>query len=86
VPIETSYIAAVRDLGFTVKDQSKWMNGVAVQATASQISQLAALSFVRAVESFIKHPGAVPVQKKTNKFDEFNRTVGKTEFNYGQGL
>ena len=85
-PIEPSYIAAVRDLGFTVKDQSKWMNGVAVQATASQISQLAALSFVQAVESFIKHPGAVPVRKKTNKFDEFNRTAGKTEFNYGQGL
>ncbi len=33
-PVEATYIQNVESLGFTVKDYSKWMNGVAVNATA----------------------------------------------------
>ena len=39
-PLEQSYIQNVRNLGFTVTDYSKWMNGVAVNATPSQIITL----------------------------------------------
>ena len=86
-PIEPSYIQNIRNLGFTVTDYSKWMNGVAVNATAAQITQLQGLSYVQAVERFIKHPtGGKPAAQKVNKFDLFNSTVGKTDFNYGTGL
>lgn len=86
-PIEASYIQNVRDLGYVVTDYSKWLNGVAVNATAAQIMQLQTLSFVQSVERFIKHPnGGKNDGKKVNKFDEFNNTIGKTDFNYGTGL
>ena len=86
-PIEPTYIQNIRNLGFTVTDYSKWMNGVAVNATPTQITQLQALSYVQAVESFIKHPaGGKPAAESVNKFDVFNNTVGKTDFNYGSGL
>ena len=86
-PIEQSYIQNITNLGFTVKDYSKWMNGVAVNATPEQIAQLQTQSYVMSVERFIKHPEGGKVSgKKVNKFEEFNNTLGKTTFNYGSGL
>lgn len=86
-PIETSYIQNVQNLGFVVKDYSKWMNGVAVNATSAQIAILQQQPYVQMVERFIKHPsgGKMTPEKMTNKFDEFNKSV-LTEFNYGTGL
>ncbi|QOW10298.1 T9SS type A sorting domain-containing protein [Kaistella flava (ex Peng et al. 2021)] len=86
-PIEPTYIQNVKNLGFTVKDYSKWMNGVAVNATTAQILNLQSQPYVQSVESFIKHPpGGKSEIKKVNKFEEFNNTLGKTNFNYGSGL
>lgn len=86
-PIEPTYIQNITNLGFTVTDYSKWMNGVAVNATSAQIAQLQNQTYVLSVERFIKHgkKGAGD-DKKVNKFEEFNNTAGKTEFNYGTGL
>ena len=85
-PIENSYIQNIRNLGFTVTDYSKWMNGVAVNATLAQITQLESQPYVNSVERFIKHGGKQAPTIKRNKFEEFNNALGKTEFNYGQGL
>ena len=74
-PIEPTYIQNITNLGFTVNDYSKWMNGVAVNATPAQITTLESQQYVQAVERFIKHPdgGKIPI-KKVNKFEEFNNT------------
>ena len=87
-PLEQSYVQNIRNLGFTVTDYSKWMNGVAVNATPAQITTLQAQTYVQSVERFIKHPagGGKTDIKKVNKFEEFNNTIGKTDFNYGAGL
>ncbi len=85
-PIEQSYIQNIANLGFVVKDYSKWMNGVAVNATATQITQLESQTYVASVESFIKNGGGKTTPEKLNKFEEFNNTLGKTEFVYGTGL
>lgn len=86
-PIEPAYIQNIRNLGLIVKDYSKWMNGVAVNATTAQIANLKSQSYVQSVERFIKHPGVGKTEiKKGNKFEEFNATLGKTTFNYGSGL
>lgn len=86
-PIEQTYIQNIKNLGFTVTDYSKWMNGVAVNATADQILDLETKSYVQSVERFIKHPtGGKIATEKVNKFEEFNNIIGKTTFNYGSGL
>ena len=86
-PIEQAYIQNITNLGFIVKDYSKWMNGVAVNATSEQIAVLQTQSYVLSVERFIKHPeGGKVTGEKVNKFEEFNTTLGKTNFNYGAGL
>ena len=79
-PLETTYIEAIQNLGFAVTDKSKWLNGVAVNATSNQILQLRALPFVEKVESFVKNPaGKIAVLQ--NKFQE--SATNKMNFNYG---
>ena len=87
-PLEQSYVQNIRNLGFTVTDYSKWMNGVAVNATPEQIATLQSQTFVQSVERFIKHPavGGKAAVQKVNKFEEFNKSFSKTDFNYGTGL
>lgn len=82
-PIEPAYIQNIQNLGFTVNDQSKWLNGVAVIATAAQIAQLQAEPYVLKVESFVKNNPS----GKTAKKEKFPKNLSsKISFNYGNSL
>lgn len=86
-PIEPSYIQNIQNLGFTVTDYSKWLNGVVVTATAAQVTLLQAQSYVQSVESFAQNSQVVVKnhQHENKKFEEFNKTL-LTTYNYGSGL
>lgn len=83
-PIETTYIQNVKNLGFTVKDYSKWLNGVAVNATKTQIETLKSQNYVASVESFVKNSngGKQSLENRPNKWDDINPSQ-KANFNYG---
>ena len=82
-PIEPAYIQNIQNLGFTVNDKSKWLNGVAVNATAAQIAQLQAEPSVLKVESFVKNNPS----GKTAKKEKFPKNLSsKISFNYGNSL
>ncbi|MDP9955535.1 hypothetical protein J2X97_001172 [Epilithonimonas hungarica] len=85
-PIEPTYIQNIKNLGFTVTDYSKWLNGVAVNATSAQIQSLSQQSFVDHVESFVKNPNGGIRKEKIEKFKEFSNRDALTTFNYGGGL
>ncbi|WP_370898257.1 S8 family peptidase [Chryseobacterium gossypii] len=83
-PIEPSYIQNIQNLGFTVTDYSKWLNGVAVNATPSQILTLQAQPYVQSVESFAKNSSSGTKIKNINKWQDVtstNKTL--TTFDYG---
>lgn len=87
-PIEQSYIQNIQTLGFTVTDYSKWLNGVAVNATPAQITTLQAQTYVQAVESFAKNTAGVTKYKNVSKWENIpdnsaNKTL--TTFDYGSG-
>ncbi|KMQ63093.1 serine protease [Chryseobacterium angstadtii] len=85
-PIEQSYIQNLQNLGFTVTDYSKWLNGAAVNATPAQINTLQAQPYVSSVESFAKNTATVPKtahQDKLNSSSESQKTL--TVFDYGSG-
>ncbi|KQT17973.1 serine protease [Chryseobacterium sp. Leaf404] len=83
-PLETSYVQAVQNLGLTVADKSKWLNGVAVTVNQAQVNQIKALPFVQSVESFAKNSSLTLKVQNQNKFQEFQNI--NTVFNYGSGL
>lgn len=85
-PLESAYIQNIRNLGFTVTDYSKWLNGVAVNATSAQIQTLSQQSYVDHVESFVKNPTAGKKASKIEKFKEYSNREIITNYNYGSGL
>ncbi|WP_449398686.1 hypothetical protein [Chryseobacterium wanjuense] len=86
-PIEQSYIQNIQTLGFTVTDYSKWLNGVAVNATPAQVATIQAQTYVQSVESFAKNSSTIPKFKNVNKWDHSPDSANKTltVFDYGSG-
>lgn len=84
-PIEQSYLQNLQNLGFTITDYSKWLNGAAVNATPAQIALLQTQPFVLSVESFVRNGGAPTVkQAPVNKWKSpTNTQKGLTTFDYG---
>jgi len=83
-PLEITYVQTIQNLGLTVTDQSKWLNGVAVNVNQAQVNQIKALPFVQSVESFAKNSSLTLKTQQQNKFQETENTT--TLFNYGSGL
>jgi hypothetical protein len=82
-PIEQSYLQNLQNLGFTVTDYSKWLNGAAVNATPAE-NLLQAQPFVLSVESFARNRNSVKTAPtKWNDNASINKTL--TNFNYGSG-
>lgn len=85
-PIEQSYIQNIQNLGFTVTDYSKWLNGVAVNASLAQIATLQSQPYVQSVESFARNATAGTKQINPNKWENFENTnKNLTTFDYGSG-
>lgn len=86
-PIEPSYLNNIQNLGFTVTDYSKWLNGVAVNATPAQVITLQAQNYVQSVESFARNSSEGTKIAHRNKWENPADPAGKnlTVFNYGAG-
>ncbi|MCW3162827.1 S8 family peptidase [Chryseobacterium oryctis] len=86
-PIEQTYIQNIQNLGFTVTDYSKWLNGVAVNATPAQITTLQSQTYVQSVESFAKNLSSTGTKiAHHNKWQDFYSTnKTQTLFDYGSG-
>ena len=50
LPIESRYIEAVLRSGSKLRSQSRWLNGIGLEATEQEIREIARLSFVRAID------------------------------------
>lgn len=86
-PIEQSYIQNLQNLGFTITDSSKWLNGVAVNANQAQVNIIKAQPFVQSVESFAKNSSLTLKTQKIDKWADFEASQKNlTVFDYGSGL
>ncbi|REC46408.1 S8 family peptidase [Chryseobacterium pennipullorum] len=82
-PVEQSYLQNLQNLGFTVTDYSKWLNGAAVNATVPQKAILLAQPFVLSVESFARNT-AVGTKTAGNSWKSNDNKL-LTHFEYGTG-
>lgn len=84
-PIEQAYLQNLQNLGFTVTDYSKWLNGAAVNATPAQKTLLQTQPFVLSIESFARN-SSTTVKMAPGKWKD-NASINKTltTFNYGSG-
>lgn len=78
LPPNPSYISSVQQTGATIIYKTRWMNGVLVEATATQKNAILGLSFVKGIE----FNRALKQVRVRNSFDKFE--VEKTaDLNYG---
>ncbi len=73
LPLDESYVSAVERTGAKVRQRSKWLNRISVEATAAEIATIALLPGVRAIEPLARFrrrraeetPGVVAPEKPT---------------------
>jgi hypothetical protein len=50
IPVNNSYISALQQFGFALKQKSKWFNGISGYVSKMQIQQIASLPFVKQID------------------------------------
>lgn len=89
VPLEPSYVEAIRRSVEQVRHQSKWLNAISVRATKQQIALLRSFDFVKAIDLVARYRVSKPeliVEPPTQLHAERDRSLGALPFNYGPSL
>ena len=55
LPVESRYIDGVLRMGGKLRSKSRWLNGIALEATAEELRKIARLPFVRAIDPIRRH-------------------------------
>ncbi len=55
LPLESRYIDAVLRVGGKLRSQSRWLNGIGLEATMEEIRAIARLPLVRAIDPILRH-------------------------------
>jgi serine protease AprX len=86
LPIEEAYAAALGSYGFTIRQRSKWLNGVSGVTDITRIPQLASLPFVRSIElvaRFARNPDVKPDINDLGTPQPMQKGTGTHTMNYG---
>jgi serine protease AprX len=86
LPVEQSFVEAVRATGASVRHESRWFNAVSVTASREQISAMVFLPFVNEVElvgSYGTRRGTVPSEDTSMPSTPLPKTDGPTSLDYG---
>lgn len=63
LPVESAHIDVLRDLGTTIRCESRWLNGVSVEADAATVAAIAQLPFVREVRPVARWKRELPDER-----------------------
>ncbi len=89
LPLEQQYVDQVAALVTKVRQHTKWLNGVSVEATPAQIARIKVLPFVKEVQPVArflnKRPIEVPSPSKPPA-SGLNEGAGTDTLNYGPSL
>ena len=61
VPVAPRYVDAVVSTGATIRNVSRWLNAVSVEADGAAVARIASLPFVRSVTAVGRYTGSKPV-------------------------
>ena len=90
-PLATSYVADVAGLVSRVRQQSRWLNALSVEATPAQIARLSALSFVSRVDVVrgyrrLREEPVEPLPATEDRPRTRTRAAQNEPLDYGSGL
>ena len=88
LPVNQNYIKEVENLGFKVKQKSKWFNSISGYATQEMINKISELKFVRKIDDVKKYiKKGSTLEKTPNEIDQNiykpNKSSSPSSLNYG---
>ena len=86
LPVNPSYIQAVKDIGVTILNPTKWLNGVTIETNdPAKVAQINALAFVNAIIDSPVSPGSKKFEKSFFSNEVYNQTWNGSNrsFDYG---
>jgi subtilisin family serine protease len=81
LPVNADYVRNVTRLGSKLRQKSRWLNAVSIEATASQIEAIAHLPFVKKID--IVHSTNVPELTETTAPTSFSKSSKNNVLDYG---
>lgn len=88
LPVNPAYVQQIQNMGISVHNRSKWMNGVTVMLQdSSKMNQVRALSFVKFVEytGLLNGPALAP-PSKVRAFTSHDYGIAATQINQLNGI
>ena len=89
LPVNSEYIENIVNLGFKVKQKSKWFNGASGYATKSEIGLISQLSSVKNLDLVRRFKSDYSIEKKLNDQPSGNLHIqpkGVNSIDYGQSF
>lgn len=88
LPVNQHYINRLNELGFVVKQKTKWFNGVSGYFKSGNITQLAELNFIKKLDVVQKYKTDYTNPEMENdgsgkQKEEINKQESTSSFNYG---
>ncbi len=83
MPIQTSYVNAVLEIGGTLRSESRWLNAIGLEATASELSTISRLPFVTSIDPIIEHMQKVQNLDSPTRFRSHPAPERIAPFGYG---
>ncbi|MGE5458227.1 MAG: S8 family serine peptidase [Methanococcaceae archaeon] len=85
LPVNGSFIKEIEKLGFTIRQKSKWLNGVSGYVPSDKIVQISSLPFVKEVDLVNKYKqGHESITDATEK--KLQKSTSANQFDYGNSL
>ncbi|MBI2420146.1 MAG: S8 family peptidase [Ignavibacteriales bacterium] len=85
-PVSANYMAAVEQTGVSVRQRSKWFNGLSINASKEQLLAIAALPFVKNLDIVYQLKKEKPLAPSTETVPYIEQPKNVYAYDYGQSL
>jgi len=89
LPVNNEYLMQLNQLGFKIRNKSKWFNAVSGFARSSELNQISSLPFVQKIDlvaGFSKRKDDIEFQQNEPVLNKSNQPEGIHSLNYGNSF
>lgn len=89
LPVNSEYLMQLKELGFKIRNKSKWLNAVSGFANSLVLNQISSLPFVKNIDivaAFSKRKDDIEFEQNESPLNKSNQPEGINTLNYGNSF